>query len=174
MPYLCPQPFSSSFPTSFSFIPLPSLVNMFYMVSLSSFGSFSPAMLCFHFWSSWAEWEVNTSALQLAALRAELLHISNSEQGHDSPAFSGCPFALSVWHTELSLNDRASVTEKSLSAAGLRCSFYCVTSLKIALDVQIHPLASLVIPSSSGKTWPHTHSLYQALKQQQPGKSTSM
>lgn len=113
---------------------------------------------------------MNTSPLQLAALRAGLLHISNSEQGHNSPAFCGCPSALSLWHTELSLNDRASVTEKSLSGGGLRCSFYCVTSLKIALEVQIHSLASLVILSSSGKTWLHTYRFPQALKQQNPGK----
>lgn len=149
-----PNPFPHPPPPWFSFIPLPPLVNMFYMVSLSSFGSFSQAMLCLHFWSSWMEWKVNTNSLQLEALRVGLLHIS--EQGHNSPAFFRCPSALSVWHTELSLNYRASVTEKSLSGAGLRCSFYCVTSLEIALNLQIHSLVSLVNPSSSGKTWSRT------------------
>lgn len=52
-----PNPFLLPSLPWFSFIPLPSLVNMFYMVSLSSFGSFSPAMLCLHFWSSWVKWK---------------------------------------------------------------------------------------------------------------------
>lgn len=113
-----------------------------------------------------AEWsgKVNTSPLQLSALRAGLLHISNSEQGHNSPAFYGWSPALSVWHTELCLNDRASGTEKSLSGEGLRCSFYCITSLEIALDMLIHSLAFLVILSSSGKTWLHTHRFLPSIK----------
>lgn len=77
---------------------------------------------------------MNTSPLQLAALRAGSLHTSNSEQGHNPPAFSGCPSALSAWHTELSLNDRANVTQKSLSGGGLRCSFYCVRDCPLSAD----------------------------------------
>lgn len=59
--------------------------------------------------------KVNTSPLQLAALRAGLLHISNSEQGLNSPVSYGCHCALSMWHTEQILNDRTRVKREILA-----------------------------------------------------------
>lgn len=52
-----PSPFPHPLPPWVSFIPLASLVNIFYIVSQSSFGSFSPVMLCLHLWNSWVEWK---------------------------------------------------------------------------------------------------------------------
>lgn len=60
--------------------------------------------------------------------------------------------ALSTWHTELTLNDRARISRKSLLSGWLRCSFCRVTSLKIACEVQICSLTFLIIFNNSGKS----------------------
>lgn len=69
---MVPKPFPHPPPPWFSFTPLPSLVKMFYMVSLSSFGSFSPAMLCLHFWSSWVEWKGEYQSSAAGSLKSRV------------------------------------------------------------------------------------------------------
>lgn len=129
------------------------LGSLAFTLPYSSFGSFSLAMLCSYFWSRWVEQKGEYQPPQLAALRAELLHISDSEQGPDSPVSYGCHSALSAWLTELILNDRVRVKDKSLLGGWPRCSFCCVTSLEIALEVQNCSLTFLIIFRSSEKIW---------------------
>lgn len=109
-------------PNLFLILPHPdSPLSPYHLGSLAFILPHSPALVLSHWQCSAPISEVgelsrkvNTSPLQPAALRAGLLHISNSEQGPDSPVSYGCRSAFSIWHTELILNDRARVKEKSL------------------------------------------------------------